>query len=267
MQNKTPQNFLFSKNSERSLKIAVDDYGLHPNIDKAIRTLAEQGIVNKVSIMANTAYEPEPLPDHIETGLHIDLTTPRSLGGKPLASSPFQLLRSHQLSIHEIEDRIEAQLSHLTSLGFKTTHIDTHQHIHLISPILQAILNIATTHNIPNIRCPQLQIRHYPFYIRSLLQCGFFKQAIKLQALYAGGYTIKSKLAHLSSSPNLILMPLAHHGNYTKLLNLFVHHFHTQHVELVTHPGLPADIPNEPYIKGREIEYQALLALTDHQSK
>lgn len=249
------------QNDITQLKIAVDDYGLHPQIDKAIRTLTEHGIVQKVSVMANANYNPAPLPSHIETGLHVDLTTPRSFGGKPFASSPFQLLRSPHLSVSELEDRIETQYNHLISLGFKITHIDTHQHIHLLSPILQAILNTAHTHNIPNIRCIKLQPRHHPFYFRSLLQCGFFKQALKLQSLYAGGYTIKSKLTHLNPPPNLILMPLAQGGNYTKLLNKFVHHFHTQNAELVAHPGLVTDIPNEPYVKGRKIEYQALLEL------
>lgn len=243
------------------IKIAVDDYGLHPNIDKAIRTLAERGIVQKVSIMANAAYEPEPLPSHIETGLHIDLTTAQSLGGKPLASSPFHLLRFRKLSLAEIEDRMAAQLNHLTTRGFKITHIDTHQHIHLIPTILQAVKNIATANEITNIRCLTLQVRHHPFYFTSLLRCGFLKQTIKLQALYAGGYHLTSKLTHFNPTPNLVLMPLAQGGHYTKLLNLFVHHFHNQNAELVTHPGLPAHIPNEPYLQGREIEYQALLAL------
>ena len=249
------------QNNTAQPKIAVDDYGLHPQIDKAMRTLVKQGIVQKVSVMANADYQADPLPDHIETGLHVDLTTPRCFGGKPFASSPFQLLRSPHLSVTALENRIESQYNHLISLGFKITHIDTHQHIHLLSPILQAILNFASTHNIPNIRCLKLQTRHHPFYIRSLLQCGFFKQAIKLQALYAGGYTIKSKLTHLKPPPNLILMPLAQGGNYPKLFNKFVHRFQNQNAELVAHPGHLVDIPNEPYIKGREIEYQALLEL------
>jgi len=243
------------------MKIAVDDYGLHPNIDKAIRTLAERGLVHKVSIMANTVYDPEPLPDHIETGLHIDLTTFQSLGGKPLASSPFHLLRTRPLSLSEIECRMEAQLYHLTTRGFKITHIDTHQHIHLIPTILKAVKNTAIAHGISNIRCLTLQMRHHPFYFSSLLRCGFLKQTLKLQALYAGGYAMTAKLAHLNPTPNLVLMPLAQSGHYAKLLNLFVHHFHNQNAELVTHPGLPANIPNEPYLQGRAIEYQALLAL------
>ncbi len=245
------------------MKIAVDDYGLHPNIDKAICTLAERGTVHKVSIMANAAYDPEPLPDHIETGLHIDLTTSYSLGGKPLTSSPFHLLRSRHLSLAEIEDRMTAQLHHLTARGFKITHIDTHQHIHLIPTILQAVKNTATAHGISNIRCLTLQMRHHPFYFSSLLKCGFLKQTLKLQALYAGGYTMTSKLSDKNPMPNLVLMPLAQNGHYAKLLNLFVQHFHNQHAELVTHPGLPANIPNEPYVQGRAIEYQALLALAN----
>ena len=247
--------------SKNKLTIAADDYGLHPNIDKAILTLAEKSILHKVSIMANATYTPSPLPNHIQTGLHVDLTTQHCLGGKPLAPSPFHLLRTRHLSITEIETRIEEQFNHLASQGFKITHIDTHQHVHIIPTILQALINIATKHHIPNIRCLTLQARHYPFYMRALLQCGFLKQSLKLQALYMGGLKIKSKLP--PSSPNLVLMPLAQGGNYTKLLSTFIHRFQNQNAELVTHPGLLSDIANEPYIQGREIEYQSLLALAN----
>lgn len=244
-----------------ALTIAADDYGLHPNIDKAIHTLAEKGILHKVSVMANANYTPKPLPDHIKTGLHVDLTTQHCLSGRPLAPSPFHLLRARHLSLTEIEMRIENQLAHLTSQGFKITHIDTHQHVHLIPTILQAVINIANKHHIPTIRCLTLQTRHYPFYMRTLLQCGFFKQSIKLHALYAGGLKMKSK--RLPPPPNLILMPLAQGGNYTKFLNAIIHRFQNQTAELVTHPGLPSDIANEPYVTGREIEYQSLLSLAN----
>ena len=244
-------------------KIAVDDYGLHPQIDTAIRALAHRGIVKKVSVMANRDYAPDPLPDHIETGLHIDLTTFRSMGGGPLAPSPFQLLRKRDLSIQAVEDRVSAQLNHLTALGFRITHLDSHQHVHLISPILLAIQNVARAHNIRGVRRLTLQFRHGPFYMRSLLQCGFRLQMIKLLALYSAGSVTHANMAHWQATPNLILMPLAQSGNYEKLIHLIWGRFHDRDAELVTHPGLPAHVVDEPYVLGREIEYRALLDLAD----
>lgn len=244
-----------------SFKIAVDDYGLHPNIDKAIHDLATQGIIHKISVMANTAYDPHPLPDHIETGLHVDLTTPHCLGNKPLANTPFQLLTARNLSQSDIEDRAQAQLEYVIARGFKITHIDTHQHVHIIPIIRKALYNIAQKHAIPNIRCLTLQAHHHPFYLRALIQCGFLKQNLKLQALYTGGLAMRSALENHTSTPNLILMPLAQNGHYEKLLHKIKNRFQHQNAELVTHPGLPANLPAEPYIAGREIEYRALLNL------
>lgn len=248
----------------KKIKIAVDDYGLHPSIDEAIYTLAQKGIVHKVSVMANASYTPTPLPSTIKTGLHIDLTTPRCFGGPPLAPSPFHLLKPRHLTTTEIEKRIQAQYNHLINQGFKITHIDTHQHIHLIPTILKTIITFAQTHNIPNIRTITLSARHIPYYIASLFQCGFFKQALKLQAIYLSAQRLKHQLKHFNASQNLILMPLAQTGNYPKLLTKFVHRFQHCNAELVTHPGLPKGLQDEPYIQGREIEYQSLLSLTDH---
>jgi len=246
------------------IKIAVDDYGLHPRIDDAICALAQKGIVHKVSVMANASYTPNPLPNTIETGLHIDLTTPHCFGGPPLAPSPFHLLKSRHLSTTEIETRILAQYNHLTKCGFKIAHIDTHQHVHLIPQILKPIITFAQTHSIPNIRTITMQPRHFPYYITSLIQCGFFKQAFKLKAIYLSAQQMRQNLRNISSPQNLILMPLAQTGNYAKLLTKFVRRFQHLNAEIITHPGLPSNLADEPYIHGREIEYQSLLSLADH---
>lgn len=246
------------------IKIAVDDYGLHPSIDDAISALAQKGIVHKVSIMANASYTPNPLPNTVETGLHIDLTTPRCFGGPPLAPSPFHLLKSRHLSPNEIESRIHSQYNHLIKCGFNITHIDTHQHVHLIPKILKSIITFAQTHNIPNIRTITMQPRHFPYYTTSLIQCGFFKQAFKLKAIYLSAQQMRQQLRNYPSPPNLILMPLAQTGNYAKLLTKFIRCFQHLNAEIVTHPGLPKGLDNEPYIQGREIEYQSLLSLAAH---
>ncbi|MDP6039674.1 MAG: ChbG/HpnK family deacetylase [Candidatus Latescibacteria bacterium] len=241
------------------LKIIADDYGLAPDIDRAIGTLSEQNKLHKTSVMANPTYTPPPLPKSIEIGLHIDLTTPRSLAHSGSRISPKHLLlKPPPLNI--LIQHITAQLDLLQSRQFEIQYLDTHQHVHVVPRIFKALIHIAQNRQIPKIRCLTMQPRHLLFYCKSLIQHGFAKQLKKMLPLYTVGRIMAHKLnrANIAYSPNLILMPLAQGGNYKDLLATLINHFQNCDAEFVTHPGLKTDLPDEPYLDGREIEYHAL---------
>jgi len=239
------------------LKIIADDYGLAPEIDRAIGELAEQKKLHKISVMANPAYTPPPLPKFIEVGLHIDLTTPRSPAHSGTQISPKRLLLKPPPRDILIQ-HMTAQLDLLQSRQFEIQYLDTHQHVHVLPQILKALIHVAQARQIPRIRC--LTMQHIPFYCKSLIQHGFIKQVGKMISLYIAGQIMAHKLnrANIAYCPNLILMPLARGGDYKRLLETFMRHFQNDDAELVMHPGFKTDLPDEPYHEGREIEYQAL---------
>jgi len=241
------------------LKIIADDYGMAPEIDQAILNLAKTNKVHKVSIMANQAYTPAPLPANIETGLHIDLTTSRSLAHPGQTISPRHLLLKPPSESYLVE-QITAQLDLLESHQFKIQYLDTHQHVHIVPRILQALIHIANTHQILNIRCLTMQSRHFSFYCKSLIQFGFASQLKKMLPLYAVGRIMARKLkrADIAYCANLVIMPLAGNGKYLDLLKSLRDYFSNKDAEFVTHPSFKIDLADESYTNGREIEYQAL---------
>jgi len=239
------------------ITFVADDYGLAEPIDRAIQTLTQRGVITRVSMMANSAYTPDPLPDHIATGLHIDLTTRRSPLRLLLASYLTRGFRNH------ITDQITAQSNLLSQRGIPISHLDTHQHVHILPSVFNALIATAQTHDIKRIRCLTMSFKHFIPYIIALLKFGFLRQIPKIIALYTFGCFMKRKLdrANITYCPNLVLMPLAKHGDYPGLLNTLIQQFQHTDAECVTHPGgLPVP-ETEPYTTGREIEFQALKTL------
>ena len=102
--------------------------------------------------------------------------------------------------------------------------------------------------------------RYLPFYFYSLIRYGFITQVPKLFILYSLGAVMKRTLDkyQIQYSKNLVLMPLALHGDYAGLIKSFYRRFKDQDAEIVTHPGLMQDTGFDEYIEGRKIEYEAL---------
>jgi len=93
-----------------------------------------------------------------------------------------------------------------------------------------------------------------------LIKHGFANQLKKMLPLYAVGRIMVHRLnrANIAYCPSLVIMPLAHSGDYKALFKNLIDHFLNTDAELVTHPGFKTNLPDEPYLGGREIEYQAL---------
>ncbi|MCZ6633058.1 MAG: ChbG/HpnK family deacetylase [bacterium] len=250
------------------MTLAADDYGLDPEIDRAIQELTKKKIVNKVSVLANPTYPTElpKLSNHVETGLHVNLTTPWPKQTQNHPPSPWQLLRAslkRRLSTDVLIAQISQQLALLKSRGLAISFLDTHHHVHLIPRILHALIHVAQHQNIEHVRCLTMRFRHFPGYVYALVKYGFISQIPRILTLYTCGLAMKASLdrAGLSYCPNLVIMPLATGGDYPGLLQTLLHQFQHQNAEFVTHPGFASQhLPNEPYVKGRTQEYQALLS-------
>lgn len=53
----------------------------------------------------------------------------------------------------EIKREIRAQFEKISSLGIKVTHIDSHQHVHILPGIIEIVIEMCREYNINYIRC------------------------------------------------------------------------------------------------------------------
>jgi predicted glycoside hydrolase/deacetylase ChbG (UPF0249 family) len=143
----------------------ADDFGLNQIDSQRILELSSLGIIKSTSIVSNTVdYKAlkESRCFDISKGLHINLVE-----GKPLTlpyslvDSTGQLLTKRELfkkiffgriDLLELEKEICAQFENILDNGVEITHIDSHQNIHLLLPILKSVIKVAAKYKINKIR-------------------------------------------------------------------------------------------------------------------
>ncbi|MGH7335292.1 MAG: carbohydrate deacetylase [Candidatus Rokuibacteriota bacterium] len=144
----------------RLLIVNADDFGLTPGVSAGILSAHRQGIVTSTTALVNRATLPAQidaaLGSGIGIGLHINLTL-----GSPITRAPSLVDGSGRFmrdarqaaaraSTAEIEAEIEAQLERFETLFRRpATHLDTHHHIGLLSPVREVVLAWAVRLQVP----------------------------------------------------------------------------------------------------------------------
>ncbi len=146
------------------LIVTADDLGLAKSINEGIAKACRDGIVNSVSVIPTG----EAFEDAVrivkdlglkEIGAHLALTETEPL----LSSSKFY--KNHNGFIKDIffgkadlkgiREELNAQLELLKKSGVKITHMNGHEHIHMIPEILDIFISLAKEFNIPALRYPR----------------------------------------------------------------------------------------------------------------
>ena len=146
------------------LIVTADDLGLAKSINEGIAKACREGIVSSVSVIPTG----EALEDAVrivkdlglkEIGAHLALTETDPL----LSSSRFH--KNHNLFLKNIffgkitpdavYRELRAQLELLKNAGVKITHINSHEHIHMIPEILDIFISLAKEFNISALRYPR----------------------------------------------------------------------------------------------------------------
>lgn len=253
-------------------EFAADDYGISGEINEGILDLSRRRVISKISVMPG-AYAislDNQTPDNVQTGLHVTLTLPVA-GNDNKDTSPTRLFYrcyiKRELNIENLIDTVLRQAAFVESRGIRISYLDTHQHVHVMPKLLTALIIVAKRKGIKIIRCITIQKRHLPFYFYSLIRYGFIMQVPKYFILYAMGFLMKRSLdkQQMQYPENLILMPMALHGDYAGLLKSFYRRFKDKNAEIITHPGFMQDAGFDEYVEGRKIEYEALSAFACNQ--
>ena len=161
------------RHESRRLIVNADDMGLATGVNEGIRIAATQGILTSASLMAcGRAFEDAvgEARDLAALGVGVHLTVVgeapvseiarvRSLvnvAGRFPRTYRHLVLRwlGRRIILDEVEGEFRSQIERVLGAGIRPTHLDSHQHVHLLPGFLPRVANLAREYRIGAIRCP-----------------------------------------------------------------------------------------------------------------
>jgi predicted glycoside hydrolase/deacetylase ChbG (UPF0249 family) len=144
----------------KRLVVNADDFGFTPDVNRGIVDAHRRGILTATTLMANGSAFDDAVRLARETptldiGCHLVLISGSSLvTGKRYPLTAAQLLAA--LARREIRpyEELAAQVRRLVNAGIRPTHLDTHKHIHLAPPVLDAVARLSREFDIRWVRQP-----------------------------------------------------------------------------------------------------------------
>jgi predicted glycoside hydrolase/deacetylase ChbG (UPF0249 family) len=258
--------------------INADDLGLSPSVNSAIFAVHQAGNLTSATLMVNmpgTHDAVQRLPQYpaLGVGLHFCLTEGHAVGGassltdaegrfKPRPELARAALAGRIVQA-DVRHELEAQLARMDELGPHPTHVDSHQHVHMLPAILDAML--------PVLRQRALAVRtvHPP---RGALRASLGRPRKLLKQLLNRRLAAGAKArADLPTTDVLVsIHDLDHAGPYTAETYAHLLRWAPPHavVELMVHPYIvgpdvldlyAADLPaKQPFLDRCRAEYEAL---------
>ena len=204
------------------LVVTADDVGLHPGMTAGAIRAHQQGIVTACSVVANGVVFDDAIArlrdvPSLEVGVHLTLVEERSLTGmrfpkKYTSFVPLYLTRV--IGIAAIERELRAQVEKVRATGLRVTHLNGHQHLHVLPRIFAVVQRLAREYAIP--------------YVRTVNDFGGSTRGLPIAALSALG-----RRAPGTNQRTIGVAAAGHLADVTPLLD------HVSGItELVTHPGL-----------------------------
>ncbi|MFC6267090.1 carbohydrate deacetylase [Frigoriflavimonas asaccharolytica] len=151
----------------KKLIINADDLGFSLGVNHAILKANTEGFLSHASLMANTEYFEDavknviPNAKNLQIGVHVNLTCAKALfpsamlSEKGILNNTFISLLFKNKSkkvLESIEKEIELQILKIKNSGIEISHIDGHEHVHVIPSINKIVKKLAKKHGIPRIR-------------------------------------------------------------------------------------------------------------------
>ena len=159
----------------KQLIVNADDFGLHPLINEGIIKGHQEGFITSTSLMPSAPCWQEAVrlaKENPRLGIGVHLTL---VGGVPSVlpkEKVSSLLDDDGLFLpdyvafakryysgavkrSELEAELRAQLERALSCGVNITHIDSHQHTHVLPGINSLVLKLSNEYNIIRVRIPK----------------------------------------------------------------------------------------------------------------
>jgi chitin disaccharide deacetylase len=157
----------------RALVVTADDAGLHSGMTLGVVKAHDEGIVTACSVVAAGRAFEHAVPllrerPALDVGIHFTLVGERplsppervrSLLGRNGAFLPdFRAFTLRYLAggidRSEVEEELRRQLDRLLAAGLPVVHANSHQHLHVLPGIFEAVLRLAEEHAISYVRIP-----------------------------------------------------------------------------------------------------------------
>jgi predicted glycoside hydrolase/deacetylase ChbG (UPF0249 family) len=156
----------------KRLIVNADDFGLAETVDLGIVKGHKEGIVTSTTLLAcgpsveHAAVLASENPG-LGVGVHLCLTRERPVTDPrniptivrdgAFLDNPFSFmarLLSSSINKTEVEAELRAQIEKALSLGIRPTHLDGHQHMHVMPGIFPIVAKLAVQYHIPAVRFP-----------------------------------------------------------------------------------------------------------------
>ena len=208
-----------------TLIVTADDLGLHRGMNEGAIRAHREGIVTACSIVANGAAFGDAVArlrdtPTLEAGVHLTLVEEHPLTKirVPKKYTSFvPLYVARVISIGAIERELRAQVERVLSTGLRVTHLNGHQHLHLLPRIFAVVRRLASEYGIG--------------YVRIVDDRGGTARPLSMRALSALG-----RKAHTPGATNDRTLGVAVAGHLHDVVPLLDH---VEGItELVTHPGI-----------------------------
>jgi len=153
------------------LIVNADDLGVSERVNEGIVLAHRSGIVTAASLMAvgrafDHAVQCCRQAPELDVGVHLTLVAEAplrqhrsSLTGEDgrLPPSVGVFLRrclAGAIRMTDIQAELSAQIEHVLDHGLRPTHLDSHQHVHVLPGIAQLVLRLSDRYRIPFVRVP-----------------------------------------------------------------------------------------------------------------
>ena len=199
----------------KRLIVTADDVGLDRGITAGAIEAHRHGIVTACSIVANGQEFDDAVArlleaPSLEVGVHLTLVEERALTTG--ASMPRNYLRFLLSPRRDVEPELRAQIEKVLATGLRVTHLNGHQHLHLLPRIWRVVSRLADEYRIG--------------YVRVVHDVG------------GRGRRVPMAMLNFLSRPGRKTIGVAESGHLTaeRVVQLLEHVSET--TELVTHPGI-----------------------------
>jgi chitin disaccharide deacetylase len=232
-----------------NLIVHADDFGISESVNQGIVEANLGGILTSASIMANGgafehAVQLAQMHPSLDVGIHLTLVEEKPILAPetiPSLCAGTGCFHAHainfteryfqgRIDLDDVRKELDAQISKVLATGLSISHLDSHQHLHMLPGILKITLELARKYGIARLRFPNEAIRGY--MLRKPGGLGRVAQLAVLNAFCALG---KNKIPNRPDH----FVGFYHGGalNLPNLLEIISHLPASGVCELMCHPG------------------------------
>jgi hopanoid biosynthesis associated protein HpnK len=232
------------------LIVHADDFGLSEAVNHAVIAAHEHGIVTATSLMAGgdafehavTLAKASPT---LDVGVHLTLTEQRPVAAlarvrsligatgsfAPHATQFAKRYARGEISLDDVRNELDAQIGRVVDHGIAPSHLDGHQHVHVLPGIARVVVDLARKYGIAAVRSPAERLRGY-----MLQDLAGVKRVI--EQLVLGALSRLSPLRTLRRTDGFVGFYFGGRLDERNLRIVLDHLPEGRTVELMCHPGL-----------------------------